>query len=215
MARSHTGWSQKWIAAAGVAVIAVLALFFRGEAQEAHQHRSSDHPQEANLPPHGALAKPATHRDFSQNESSSLLLALEALDYDKALALCEQNEVRKTETVYGVPILNWLAQFVGQSDEKLDPFLLCLIKGGVDTSSQLIGKPPAHMPPALAAYRTIPMLLSAVTERNEALVKALVEQGADLLKSYVIPGGRDVFVLWVPLTFPIMGAQVPTMPQAV
>jgi hypothetical protein len=84
MARSHTGWSQKWIAAAGVAVIAVLALCFRGEAQGAHQHRPSDHPQEANLPPHGALAKPATHRDPSQNESSSLLLALEALCCGKA-----------------------------------------------------------------------------------------------------------------------------------
>jgi hypothetical protein len=162
------------------AVFAVLAyLFAAGESDAQQPSNSLSH------------AKAKRHQDFSVNENSALVSALEARQYDEALILCEQNEIRKTETIYGVPLLNWMAQFVGQLDEKLDPFLLCLIKAGVETSTQLIDKPPADMPPALAAYRTIPMLLSAVTERNEVLVKALVEQGADLLRSYILPGSSD------------------------
>jgi hypothetical protein len=116
--------------------------------------------------------------DEDEDSNPHLEQAVSTFNFAKASQLCHSGQLGGSETIYNVPILNWLGLYVQRFDQQLDPLAICLIEKGSVTDAH--GGPTSRG--ATSKYH--PLLLSAVAQRNPAITSALVASNASLLVSF-------------------------------
>jgi hypothetical protein len=87
--------------------------------------------------------------------------------------------------VYGIPLLNYLGQFV--MDQQAGAAIFCLVEAGIDLDRTT--PPSADVPVEINAYRQMPLLLQLVEVGFVELIHLLVSKGVDITTAYRPPDG--------------------------
>lgn len=145
----------------------------------------------------------AWYQEFHKNnpQDATMLRAIGKGKWRKLLKACRKKQFPKDQKVYGVPMLNFMGQFLQLADaeglqqnrQAVEELLICLVQNGVDpdgqhSDTQLLGSAPAP----LRVYRHLPVVLQAIdrADSDTYLLSELVSAGADMTVSYETNDGK-------------------------
>jgi hypothetical protein len=131
-------------------------------------------------------------------EEMELILALKSDNFELIQGLCEKGQISKHQTVYGVPILNYLGKHITSGGDQVLDAVLCLIESGVECQgTPLPNAGFEHAPLEVRLTRHFPFLLQSLFYGQDGgtndlvltIIDLLLRNGADLTTTYRIAGG--------------------------
>jgi hypothetical protein len=130
-------------------------------------------------------------------KEAELIKALKARDFVSIKDLCAKGQVPSQQTVYGVPILNYVGGHVVHGGDQVLELLMCLIDSGVALQASSSIMPKAGEPNEVRLTRHFPFLLQSLYYGQDggtndlvmALINSLLRNGADLTSTFRLSGG--------------------------
>jgi hypothetical protein len=127
------------------------------------------------------------------SDESELVAAVDSKQWKKVARMCKNGQIAEDAKVYGVPLLNWIGQFVEPKEQKaLFKLLKRLIRSGMATNKQVIARSTGPIPAVVKAYQNLPLLLQYTeVERTTDSMELLDSGGASLKDAFRLPDGRS------------------------